>query len=215
MAHSNTGRPRSTAAALIAAGAIVAAATTSMPISPPTSLTAPRISTVAVQLAALPAPVDIAPPTRAAASANAVDIGAILENAVRRVFAGAGAGIVFGFVAAGVLAQNVIYRIPVVGMALAPLITVIAIAGAVVVAPIGAVLGALSLLPRPPIPSPVAGRKATTAPHRTAKAASRPGRQITSVPSAGKASAPQQSSNSARTGAGTARHAVSKRVGQH
>jgi hypothetical protein len=215
MAHSNPSRARSTAAALIAAGLVMAVATTSIPISPPTSLTAPRLSTVAVQLAALPTPVDIAPPTRAAASANAVDIGSIVGKAIGHVVAGAGSGIIFGFVVAGVVAENLIYRIPVVGLALAPLITVLAVAGAFVGAPIGAVLGALSLLPHLPTHLPAAGKKAAPTPHRTTNAGSRPVRQLTSIPSAAKVSAPQQSSGSARTGAGGARHAVSKRVGQH
>ncbi len=228
MAHSNTGRPRSTAAALIAAGVVMAVAATGMPISPPSELTAPRISSETVRLAALPLPMPGTAITTGAADVptGLADAGGILGgirdsiaqsigDAVGKVLAGAGAGVIFGFVTAGVVAQNVIYRIPVVGQALAPLITVIAVAGAFVAAPIGAVLGALSLLPHPPIHLPAAGSKAAPTPHRTTTAGTRSNRQIVSVPSTTKAPAPQPHSNAPRTGTGHARGAVLKAVKRH
>lgn len=211
----------------------MAVATTGMPVNPPTALTAPRMAIEAVRLAALPMPM---PPTTTVAAevptglAKAGDVLQDIPNAIAQsigkavgqLLAGAGAGVIFGFVAAGVVAENVIYRIPVVGEALAPLITVIALAGAIVGAPIGAVVGLVVTAARWVSgafsrPSGSAKRPASAVLQRTTQPGTRSNRHIakSSAPVTSKVAAPQQHSDQNRSRAGSARHAVAKGVGGH
>ncbi|WP_445167572.1 hypothetical protein ACTXG7_27910 [Mycolicibacterium sp. Dal123E01] len=210
MDHNSHSRPLSRALAVVAAGAIVLSTTALAPPKPTTELTATRISTQAVALAALPAALEIAAQSTAAASAAAASaddaVGDPFQAAINRVLAGAGSGFLLGFFAAGAAALQVFGRIPLLGT---PLVQAIAIAGGIIGIPIGAIYGAVSAvqsLLAPPAAgrSTAASRKATaTAPHRTPAPGSR------------KASAPQQRSDHAKAGSARGHAPVSKRAGRH
>jgi hypothetical protein len=198
--------------AAIAAGTVMLATTTLVPPNPPTAVSAPQISTQAVRLAVQPITLDVAP-VADAVSIPSVNVGGAIQHAILQVIAGAGGGAFFGFIAAGSVAAGVFYQIPVVGLAFEPLVPVIAIAGAIVGAPIGAVAAVLSLLPPLPIRIPVAGKKAAAAaPHRSTQASSQSSRHTAKspAPTVRKASAPQQRSDASRAGSGRDRGAASR-----
>ncbi|MBB3749065.1 hypothetical protein FHT44_001526 [Mycolicibacterium sp. BK634] len=208
MDHTLKSRPVVATVAAIAA-VLVMLATTVAPPKPAVAAAAPRVSTQVVQLVA-------SSEAEASAVVN-IDPGKILQNALGRVAAGAGYGVLLGFIAAAAV-SNVIYQIPAVGPALAPLIPVVALTFAIVAAPIGAVVGALSLLSPLPIRIPTAGRKAAvTSPRDSARSGSRANRQVakSSAPTARKASVPKQSSEPARAHSARDRATTSNRVARH
>ncbi|GAY15929.1 hypothetical protein [Mycobacterium sp. shizuoka-1] len=215
------GRPVAGAVAA-AACAVVVATTTLVPSQQPAAPLVPRVSTEAVHLAVSPTVLEPAPspgqPT-AAASANGVNVG----NPLTPVFAGLGAGVVAGFFVSGVVALNVIGRIPVIGPALMPIVPVIAIVGAIVGAPIGAVLSVAAA-----VKSWVSGLRAQAAPAAGRKAAAptsggaafpgarsnRPDSKPTK-PKATKAAAPQHSPTTVRAGVGHSRKSAAAGAARH
>jgi len=208
MVHTATRSPLSATIAVIAAGAVVLATTTIEPPKPSVALTAPTISTQAVHLTAVAGQLQAAD-----LSAGLANIGDVLQGiptaitqGLKRVIvgpvAGAAAGIFFGFFAGGILALNVLGRVPDKFSGLVtPVIQAVAVLGAIIGAPIGAVVGPIIsaaswlssiLSPRnaaaaaltSPVPTASArvpaasGRTATNTPHRTTQPGVRPHRSL-------------------------------------
>ena len=141
-------------------------------------------------------------------------------------FIGGIAGSAFlGFLGAGIVASGLIYQIPVVGLGLSPLIPVIAIAGAIVGAPIGVVVGTLYALKNlvsglGALPAAASARaaaastRAITSPHRSTKSGTRSNRHTAKPSATAKAAVPKQSSEPARAGSGRG-HAATSGVKRH
>ena len=235
MDHTSNCRPIVGMAAVMTAGAVLLAPTTPLPPKPLVTLSAPQISTQAVHLAALPRSLDIAPGTAAAAAANADGPVNFVDRVLTGIWVGAGAGALFGFVIGGVLAENIvgvlagniIERIPVVGELLTPVVQVAAIAGAIVGVPIGAVAGLISAFtnPSPSAESPslsaasirsaaAKNKAAVRSTHRSAKRVSPSDRHNSSAPAPSKAAASRHISGSHDTGAGHARRTTPRDVKQ-
>lgn len=218
MDHTTNSRPIVGMAALMTAGAVLLAPTTPLPPKPHVTLSAPQISTQAVHLAALPRFLDIAPRTAAAASAGSVGLGNVLDRVVTGIRAGAGAGVIFGFGVAGLLAAGTVGRIPLVGRVVTP---VAAIAGALVGVPIGAVVGLIGALRSPSLSAAAIRSAAATngaaipTTHRSPKRVLRSDRHHSSAPAPSKAAASQHGSGSKATGAGQARRTTPRDVNQH
>ncbi len=231
MDHDLTRRPMAGLVATVAATAVILATTTSAPPRPPGALAAPPISTQAVHLTALTRSPQAAGVARASADLNIGDVVKVLPSSIVQaltpLLAGPAAGAFIGFFGAGILAINVLSNIPVVGQALAPLIPVVAIAGGLIGAPIGLVLGPILAIANSVArvvrllngtaaalasPASALNGKAATTPHHAARPAARSNRHIakSSAPTTSKAAAPQQRSDTKRTVAGSARHAASR-----
>ncbi|WP_431234191.1 hypothetical protein ACQ856_06135 [Mycolicibacterium psychrotolerans] len=187
-------RPVVAAVAAISAGTVMFAATTAEPPGP-TAAAIPQVSVEVVQLAALPV---------AAASANPASIRPSLPDVAGGVFAGAGAGLIFGYIGTGLLALNVLNKIPVLGPALTPLVPVIGVVGAIVGIPIGMIAGALAAV-RNWVTSlrsqPSSSTSATTS-HRSTRPGPRPDRKVTKASEPRKAAAPQRRSHRPGSGLG-------------
>ncbi|MCV7217789.1 hypothetical protein H7J51_21165 [Mycobacterium crocinum] len=228
MDHILKSRPVVATVAAIAASTVVLA-TTVAPPRPMTEVAGPRITTQVVALAALPEALTPTPRTVARASANQIDLGQTVQNALGPVVGGAVLGIFGGFIIIGQMAAGVIYRIPGADTKLAPLISAIAAVGAIVVGiPVGAVIGVAfgvasavagwaSRLrpPAPPVSSVSTVSAKITTPQRSSKSGTRSDRHTVKAAVPAKTSAPQQGSSKPRAGTGRGHAAVSNRTARH
>lgn len=213
--------------AVMTAGAVFLAPITVLPPNPPATIAAPHIFSQPVRLAALPSSLDIAPSPAASASAGSFDLGTFLDRVLTGISNGASAGFVFGFVTAGAFAANIVSQIPVIGQYLTPVVQVVAIAGAIVGIPIGAVAGLIDALRNPSPPATAAASRTTVAstvtsrPSTVAAAPHRPGpgarsnRHVTKPSSPARAAAAQQTSRRPQADASHTRSTTAQRAKRH
>ncbi len=192
------------AVAAISAGTVMFAATTAEPPGP-TAATIPQVSVEVVQLAALPV---------AAASAVQASVSPGLPNVAGGVLAGAGAGFLFGYIGAGLVALNVLNKIPVIGPALTPLVPVVGIVGAIVGIPIGMLAGALAAVRNwvTGLRSQPSSSASATTSHRSVRPGPRPDRKVTKAAEPRKAAAPQRRSHRPGSGLGHSGKPATKAV---
>ncbi|APE17731.1 hypothetical protein [Mycolicibacterium pallens] len=228
MDHILKSRPVVATVAAIAASTVVLA-TTVAPPRPMTEVAGPRITTQVVALAALPQALTPTPRTVAAASANQINLGGVVQTVLAPFVGGAVLGIFGGFIVIGQMAAGVLYRIPGADPKLAPLVSAIAAVGAVVVgAPVGAALGVAFVAasavagwvsrlrpPAPPASSVSTVSAKITTPQRSSKSGTRSDRQTVKAAVSAKTSAPQQGSSKPRAGTGRGHAAVSNRTARH
>ncbi|QEN16693.1 hypothetical protein ACRDU6_02035 [Mycolicibacterium sp. ELW1] len=194
MEHILRSRPVVATVAAIAAGTVMLATTTAEPPKPTAAIT-PRVSVEVVELAALPV---------AAAAIDQVSVRPSLPNIAGGVIAGAGSGAFLGYISAGLVAVNVLNKIPVLGQALTPLVPLVGIVGALVGIPIGMVAGAVAAV-RNWVTSlrsqPSSSASATTS-HRSVRPGPRPDRKVTKTSEPRKAATPQRRSHRPGSGLG-------------
>lgn len=195
------------AVAAISAGTVMFAATTAEPLTPAATII-PLVSVEVVQLAALPV---------AAPAATQASVSPGLPNVAGGVLAGAGAGLIFGYIGTGLVALNVLNKIPVIGPALTPLVPVVGVVGAIVGIPIGMVAGALAAVRNwvTSLRSQPSSSASATPSHRSVRAASRSDRKITGTSGLRKAAAPQRHSHRPGSGLGHSGRPATKAVAGH
>lgn len=192
------------AVAAISAGTVMFAATTAEPPRP-TAAMIPQVSVEIVHLAALP--VAVAAGDRAAVRPD-------LPNVTGGVFAGASAGFLFGYIGTGLVALNVLNKIPVIGPALLPLVPVIGIVGGIVGIPIGMVAGAVAAVRNwvTGLRSQSSSSASATTSHRSVRPGPRPDRKVTKASDLRKAAAPQRRSHRPGSGLGHSGKPAAKAV---